>query len=131
MREIKFRAKRIGLGAVNSKWAYGFYVERDGYEKGMIYDRAGLGVDVDPKTLGQFTGLTDDYDREIYDGDILVWENEEESNFEYYTVQWFKCGWAFHWAERDNTPEFLEDTEEFEVAGNIYDSPELLEKEKP
>jgi len=75
-REIKFRAKTT----FDNEWVYGFYVERLGYEKGMIYEVGGLGHDVNPETVGQFTGFLDDKKVEIYYDDIVKFKFINDNN---------------------------------------------------
>ena len=141
MRDILFRGKRKD----NGEWVYGYYFERkdtqgniiesviieDAYEQitsGQRYVRSNLGHEcsrVIPETVGQFTGLTDKYGKEIFEGDIVEVVHEGV----------YKCRWD------DGNLEFglIDGKESFGMAyvspfdiaviGNIYDNPELLEVE--
>lgn len=56
MREIKFRGKRYD----NGEWVYGGIIFIDGGEPHIFCNYGG--VEVDPATVGQYTGLNDEND---------------------------------------------------------------------
>mgnify|MGYP002541888602 CR=1 FL=1 len=136
MREILFKAKRKD----NGEWIEGYYTE--------CRDETFIGIDtssmfeifcppvirwfkVDPKTICQFTGLTDKNGKRIWENDILMAHLDESypEDVTYETVEWCVAGWITHEAnsvDRQYLDEF--DTEQFEVVGNIFDNPELLQE---
>lgn len=136
MREILFKAKRKD----NSEWVEGYYL-RDLYHvsgKDIIFYRKDSDWFtvytniVDPETLCQFTGLCDKNGKKIWENDILMAHLDESypDDVTYKTVEWGVAGWVTHEAnsiDRQYLDEF--DLEHFEVVGNIFDNPELLQEE--
>jgi|AGTN01.2.fsa_nt_gi phage uncharacterized protein TIGR01671 len=133
MREIKFRAKIVG----SDKWIYGSLIVRrdhtDGYLNYYIEDlnNEDLVVLVNYNTIGQYIGLKDWSHKEIYEGDIIKFSNEngvfigvfiwEEENEMHYGK------WALETSEDISDEYENRDEDYFEVIGNIHDNPELLE----
>lgn len=74
MREIKYRAKtyedRFYPDLAPSKWVFGFLVMFPN-EFAWMHTSPNNRVIVQPKTIGQFTGLCDCDGREIFEGDIV------------------------------------------------------------
>lgn len=140
MREILFKAKRDGSG----EWVEGCYAEYKG--KTFIGIGISIGIDafkgfctpvirwfeVDPETLCQFTGIYDKNGNKIWENDILMSHLDEfyPEDATYETIEWGIAGWVAHETssiDREYIDEF--DTEHFEVVGNIFDQPELLQEE--
>ena len=71
MRTIKFR----GFNAKNNQWLYGSHIINRG--KNFVApdefadDKTWEDYEVEPETIGQFTGLVDSDGVDIYDGDVL------------------------------------------------------------
>lgn len=122
MREILFRGKRTD----NGEWVYG-YVCRYGWTgKGKTYivpDYASAlySLEVDPETVGQYTGLSDKNGTKIFEGDIVLLKGDEEP---YQVVFDESCFQVYSDSVRYAMDNFYD--YEIEVIGNIYDDPEVL-----
>lgn len=129
MREILFKAKRKD----NGEWIQGYYYQiwQRGYILwGMINNMPDM-VEVNPNTLCQYTGLTDKNGKKIWENDILRRDGYWDMRIE------FENG-AFMVRNADKiqyinrvtyTSISTFDIKEYEVIGNIFDNPELLEVE--
>jgi uncharacterized phage protein (TIGR01671 family) len=143
MREIKYRGKSIETG----EWIYGYYVCTHDRHRIIYEDYEGCYCEeeVDPETVGQYTGLKDRNGTEIYEGDILLVTSEIYTNFgkiptgkfskEYYEVIWKDDGWGYKVLRSDHTIEGTEikglkvTTKYAKVIGNIFQDGDLLDSE--
>lgn len=133
-----YRAKRID----NGEWAEGYYVRGlDMYKKEvhLIFEPTTIFyshgetdgfVEVDPSTICQCTGLRDKNGKLIWENDILIGflDNLYPEYATYTRVLWNNSGFCAN----ENHSEDIAPLDEFvqihfEVCGNIFDNPELLE----
>lgn len=143
MREILFRGKRVDG---TSEWVYGGYTEW-GLVQSVITTKGKYGennaYEVDPETVGQWTGLVDRHGVKVFEGDVVEADEMQA------VVRFGRCGGVKN-TERevgymgfylDVLDEKLKRTirddilywhEEYglEVIGNIHDNPELLKGER-
>ena len=129
-REIKYRGLKtfqIFSGEEKSVWIYGFYLKRGTYgDPGpqahiFVYENGYEGYRVDPRTIGQFTGLVDSTGKEIYEDDILSLEDGRIG------VVTFNGG-CFVLECGNNMRQTLYDSQHWKmtILGNRFDNPELL-----
>ena len=126
-REIKFRGKRVRTEDPLERWIEGSYVEytkiRD--EKIIkIMSQSGYMNDINPETVGQFTGLCDKNGKEIYEGDIVECNGDickvmYSNHYAGFALD--KKGWLYlhFFGEAFSNEDCL-------VIGNIHDNIELL-----
>lgn len=136
MREILFRGKRKD----NGQFIEGFYIF-DGFNHYIVKfytDENAEGTlypvqetfEVDPETVGQYTGLTDKNGKKIFEGDIVrTYRNRDD--FDLMMVEWYEdsAGFVLAPQKRFRYYESLTNSHIYlEVIGNIHDTPpEFLE----
>ena len=147
MREILFRGKTIKTGKwvegllwkkkyKSNKWFISCFPDKDDNEECFV---------VDPETVYQFTGLTDKNGVKIFEGDIVRWDDDDEciSVIRYdiesaafvideYGINgclmeygWDETAGGFGKIETNGFDDYS--NLDFEVIGNIFDNPELME----
>lgn len=127
-REIKFRGKRID----KNEWLYGDLVENrfilDGYcedydiyfdvKEGIIDGRL---LEVNPKTIGQYTGLKDKNGVEVYEGDKVMFDYEWTKPDEIGVITWNKDTASFQ--IKGHIPSSsMKHLDRMKVIGNIYEN---------
>lgn len=155
MREILFRGKRID----NGEWITGYYTKQSNHacfanelkythfiykDVFMDWSLGGLcKTEVDPETVGQCTGLSDENGKMIFEGDIVCFARN------IYQIV-FECG-SFHLCDKsgkmiqkvggmndycyplstlyDQCCWEVDWAYDIKIIGNIYDTPELLRSE--
>ena len=139
-RDIVFRGKRVD----NGQWVEGFYSNlyyeekceeqsiityQKFYAADMSYPYPSVNTvdaEVDPETVGQFTGRYDKNDKEIFERDIVVnknihgkkWIVEYRTDSEYVGFVLKEIG--------TNGISLFTSWNDIEVIGNIHDNKELL-----
>lgn len=129
-REILFKAKRIDNGEqVEGQYVYITNpLTEDGKPiKHLICNGTNIFNDlIDSDTICQCTGLTDKNDKKIWENDIVELPDEEG----YFTCKWEEDAARFVMNGDGLTVDFDNYwSYQTEVAGNIFDNPELLEVE--
>lgn len=142
-REILFRGKRTD----NGEWVYGYFVK---YKPCALKDEIVYGIvptyaselylrEVDPETVGQYTGLEDKNGQKIFEDDIV--EGIAYSFNRRGVIVWIDeiAGFGVRYLGRPDPTAWEKSSilkqitygrkDEFAAAviGNIYDNPELLE----
>lgn len=134
MREILYRAISMCRG---EHWVYGqprHYARNPHTEKWTIYDPiTGIETDIVKETLGQYTGMIDKNGNKIFEGDIIESHSlsgdiarhriEFDGSMGWYIAILLigpKTGYFFQLKQ-----DWISKCDKV-VAGNVYDSPELL-----
>lgn len=128
MREILFRGK----SPITKEWVYGDLFQHG--EQRFIMT-GGHNIEVDPESVGQFTGLTDKYGTKIFEGDIVkIYDSYDLLHYDNPDYQVSKVFYSdgalcvdYHTSDYDYTVMGWMKDVEFEVVGNIHDNPELIE----
>lgn len=157
-REILFRGKTKAItgcpynNGKDGEWVFGYVFSDLGAMKIRQYetDRPECNdYEVDPETVGQYTGVTDKNGTKIFEGDIIesvsrlvnsVGTPTGGTDISRYIIEWgehkwvkkiFFCNRGDCWKRNNVLPEDLYTytaSRYSEVIGNIYDSPALLGK---
>lgn len=130
MREIKFRAwlkeekKMVNVETIDFTDKSIQYLEKNEFINAYLLRR----MIFDDIELMQYTGLKDKNGKEIYEGDILFFRDENMK----YVVVWQDAAFIIKSIEIRKYSEkmcWLDDTEICcEIVGNIYENKKLLEK---
>lgn len=130
-REILFKAKRKD----NGKWVEGYYQKRfdlDGSEQHLIFWSKSYTVweyaEINPDTICQYTGLTDKNGKRIWENDIVEERHRGVITMRYHVLWDFKeTSWMFETKSSARYGIYAINQRKFEVVGNIFDNPDLLE----
>lgn len=129
MRNTIFRGKRKD----NGEWIVGYYCEmfNPATKSGLpllhiISDLLPFSAEIDPETLGQFTGLRDRKGRAIFEGDILKCNRNKYIEGVVVAEEWncSCCDGVFGFAIQGDGD--LRNFDICDIVGNIHDNPELL-----
>lgn len=132
MREILFRGKRKD----NGEWVEGDLIHlgnRAFIAAGWLIEGSTGGFtsfdcdelyEIDPKTVGQFTGLTDN-SKKIFEGDIVKAWNTMHDRGEFFTVRWAEQN-GFYFADDCETNWHHDHLDQIEIIGNAFDNPDMI-----
>jgi uncharacterized phage protein (TIGR01671 family) len=142
MSQIKFRGKSCGI---DGKWVIGsliitktmtlIAVKEMMCDTGTIEDLLYGIIEVDPKTVGQFTGLKDKTGKDIYKNDLVVVPQHYDENYltkEQVCKVSFEDGQFYYRPLKQpndiSTGSFYEEITHsgVEIIGNIHENKELL-----
>ncbi len=155
MREHLYRGKAINRDPnrtyrteyKNGDWVFGLLSKLDKYGAEMTNEDGVTRIDVDPETICEFTGLTDKNKTKIFESDVVkaTLSVAGEQSYAIGVVVFENGTFKLKVLQSKNTTEFKQYMGEdiksfalehnfldrkylFEVIGNIYDNPELLNR---
>jgi uncharacterized phage protein (TIGR01671 family) len=125
-----FKAKRVDSGEWMQGYLYGIWEKRY-ILWGMTNDIPNM-IEVDPPTICQCTGMKDKNGNLIWENDIMVAHLDDDypEDETYIRIMWHGSGiCSKENGSEDIIPIGKFEREHFEVCGNIFDNPDLLEME--
>ena len=125
-REILFRGK----DKATKKWVYGDYTHNEGlkthYISRNVNNTSRKAWEVDPDTIGQYTGLKDKDGNKIFEGDIVIIAEKLKTKVVYYDGA-FRMQSEFSPTPTDTTDMgYMMREFSVRVIGNVHDDPELI-----
>lgn len=140
MREILFRGKRCD----NKQWIEGFYVLiGEENPNAYIVKNNGQKIRVAHKSVSQYTGLTDENGKKIFEDDVVEYESHGYipsvergrvtfkdgcynimHNLKYCGLYYHRIGMVSQWQDMGASGKI---TYTYKIIGNIHDNPELVE----
>jgi hypothetical protein len=125
-----YRGKRID----NGEWVHGFALEAWDGTSHIITSFGPYATnclecgsneteshEIDPETVGQYTGLNDKNGKEMFDGDLWISRPEGRP----YEIKWYETGWYLY-LNKTKHYENADGLSLGEKVGNRWDNPELL-----
>ncbi len=150
MREILFRAKRED----NGEWTEGCLLEHRDMNRSPAIPRLAIEWEekgamlrsfIIPDTIEQFTGFTDRNGKKIFEGDIVLFQfdndgrpfsnKDTEKGLGRISLSFFRASFVITMGKRGGNyfenilSKYVQNGNRVEVIGNIHDNPELLEAE--
>lgn len=132
MRKILFKGKRKD----NGEWVQGDLSQHKNGKKFIKCGSATSSYEVVPESVGQYVGLTDKNDNQVFEGDIVEghchsqWNHRLQRCAIVYDRDSFK---SRHYLNYPNEEHYFEYkvlfSKDVVVIGNIHDNPELLKSE--
>lgn len=129
MREILFRAKTASTD--NPEWVEGYYIfDGTHWIERMSEEYPGHteSIPINYETLGEFIGRRDKNGKKMFEGDIIKDPLKPKRSYRIVVFNNWEArfvGKSTSKIIKENIPFNILD--EYEVIGNIYDNPELLE----
>ncbi|MBC1631878.1 hypothetical protein HB948_00450 [Listeria welshimeri] len=143
MREIEFRGKAIhpnSLEQIVGSWAYGGIFENKIITRNLDMNSHYHGfiseIEIDLKTIGQYTGLKDKNGKKIFEGDIVAFSEDDfhvfNSQVEYFSEDGYpafdiKVPSDYYFDSNVFSEVSMSGLHEIEVIGNMHENPELME----
>lgn len=126
-RTIQFRAKRTKSEDAQERFIEGSllsFLDIHGKRVYHIVSDSGMRNDIQPDTIGEYTGLKDKNGTPIFEGDIVsfVFKGRVVCS----EVAWCQHSASFYLKQQSAHLLTSEFAEKYTIIGNIYDNPEFL-----